>query len=189
MKQVVAEQLINVPRDVKVHIKSRVVTVTGKYGKLTKDFKHVPVDLKLVNFGRQIKCEMWFGNTKPRASIRTVCSQINNMFTGLRKKYQYKLRMVYAHFPINANIINGGKTVEIRNFVGEKVVRSIDMLEGCIIRTSEVKDELVIEGPCLDNVSRSAALIHQSTLVKGKDIRKFLDGIYVSHTGLVERED
>lgn len=26
----------------------------------------------------------------------------------------------------------------------------------------------------------SAALIHQSTLVKNKDIRKFLDGIYVS---------
>ena len=189
MKQVVSEQLINVPKDVKVQIKSRVVTVTGKFGKLTKDFKHVPVDLKLVNFGRQIKCEMWFGNTKPRASIRSVCSHINNMFTGLRKKFQYKLRMVYAHFPINSNIVNGGKTVEIRNFLGEKVVRSIDMLDGCTIRTSDVKDELVIEGASIDNVSRSAALIHQSVLVRGKDIRKFLDGIYVSHTGLVERED
>jgi large subunit ribosomal protein L9e len=28
-----------------------------------------------------------------------------------------------------------------------------------------------------------AASIHQSTLVKNKDIRKFLDGIYVSEKG------
>jgi large subunit ribosomal protein L9e len=189
MKQINSELLINVPRDVKVKIDSRKVTVTGKHGTLTREFKHVPVDLKLVNFGRQIKCEMWFGNTKPRASIRTVCSHINNMFTGLRKKFQYKLRAVYAHFPINTNIIKGGKAVEIRNFLGEKVVRTIDMLEGCTIRTSEVKDELVIEGASLENVSRSAALIHQSVLVRGKDIRKFLDGIYVSYTGLVERDD
>ena len=29
----------------------------------------------------------------------------------------------------------------------------------------------------------AAALIHQSVLVRGKDIRKFLDGIYVSEKG------
>ena len=32
----------------------------------------------------------------------------------------------------------------------------------------------------------SAALIHQAVLVKRKDIRKFLDGIYVSEKGTVE---
>jgi large subunit ribosomal protein L9e len=188
MKEVNSELIINVPRDIKVQISSRIVTVTGKYGKLVKDFKHAPVDLKLINFGRQIKCEMWFSNTKPRSTIRTVCSHINNMFTGLTKKYQYKLRMVYAHFPINANITNGGKTVEIRNFLGEKVVRTIDMLDGCTIRTSDTKDELVIEGTSIENVSRGAALIHQSCLVKEKDIRKFLDGIYVSSTGVVDQD-
>ena len=30
------------------------------------------------------------------------------------------------------------------------------------------------------------ALIHQATLVRNKDIRKFLDGIYVSEKGYVE---
>lgn len=35
------------------------------------------------------------------------------------------------------------------------------------------------------NCSVSAALIQQATTVKNKDIRKFLDGIYVSEKGTV----
>jgi len=60
------------------------------------------------------------------------------------------------------------------------------MLPGCTIRVSEVqKDEIIIIGNDLDNVSQSAASIQQSTAVKNKDIRKFLDGIYVSETGML----
>ncbi len=33
----------------------------------------------------------------------------------------------------------------------------------------------------------AAALIHQSCLVKRKDIRKFLDGVYVSEKGTVDK--
>lgn len=57
-----------------------------------------------------------------------VCSHINNMVTGVTKKFRYTLRLVYAHFPITCNITNGGKRVEIKNFLGEKIVRVIDMI-------------------------------------------------------------
>ncbi|CAF4399925.1 unnamed protein product, partial [Adineta steineri] len=46
--------------------------------------------------------------------------------------------------------------------------------------STKQKDELVLEGNDIELVSRSAALIQMSTSVKNKDIRKFLDGIYVS---------
>lgn len=42
------------------------------------------------------------------------------------------------------------------------------------------------QGTDIDLTSRSSALIRQSCLVKHKDIRKFLDGVYVSSHGVVE---
>merc|ERR1712100_179799 len=130
---------------------------------------------------------MYFAKSKQIASLRSVCSHIQNLFDGVEKKFRYKMRLVYAHFPINANITNGGKTVEIRNFLGEKIVRTVNMLPGVICEkgTSE-KDQLVLTGADIDATSGSAALIRQSCLVKNKDIRKFLDGIYVSSHGVIE---
>jgi len=42
------------------------------------------------------------------------------------------------------------------------------------------KDEIIIKGNDVNLVSMSAASIQQSCLVKNKDIRKFLDGIYIA---------
>ena len=65
--------------------------------------------------------------------------------------------------------------------------------------STNVKDELVLEGESLDNVSQSAASIQQICNVRNKEyalsfhrmliflsIRKFLDGIYVSEKGVIE---
>merc|ERR1712093_969571 len=78
------------------------------------------------------------------------------------------------------------KSVEIRNFLGEKRVRHVQLLDGVTISESKSqKDEIVLEGNDVDMVSQSAASIHGQTLVRNKDIRKFLDGIYVSEKGTV----
>ena len=42
MKYVVSEQELEIPDNVEVDIKSRVVSVKGPLGKLTKTFKHIP---------------------------------------------------------------------------------------------------------------------------------------------------
>lgn len=54
--------------------------------------------------------------------------------------------------------------------------------------STKQKDEIIIEGNDLQLVSQAAASIQQSTAVKNKDIRKFLDGIYVSEKTTVVQD-
>jgi len=162
-----------------VFVKSRTVVVKGPRGTLTRSFKHARIDIKKIN-KKQIKLEKWFGTKKEVAAVRTIGTHIKNLIKGVIKGYKYKMRFVYAHFPINTVITEKGKQVEIRNFLGERLIRRVNMYPGVTCSQSKVKDEIIVEGNDLELVSRSAALIQQATLVKDKDIRKFLDGIYVS---------
>jgi len=169
---------------------------------------------------RLLRVEKWFGTKKELAAVRTVCSHIENMLKGVTKGYQYKMRAVYAHFPINCVTTENNTVIEIRNFLGEKYIRRVKMAPGVTVANSgKQKDELIIEGNSLEDVSRSgksyininiflarkyinsmmlmniisfyilAALIQQSTTVKNKDIRKFLDGLYVSEKTTVVQDD
>ena len=90
------------------------------------------------------------------------------------------MRLVYAHFPINAIPNEDGSSIQLRNFLGEKFVRDCPMREGVKVSLSDQKDELIIQGNDIENVSQSAASITDKTRVKNKDIRKFLDGVYIS---------
>ncbi|XP_062146405.1 large ribosomal subunit protein uL6 [Alnus glutinosa] len=193
MKTILSSATMDIPEGVKIKVNAKVIEVEGPRGKLTRNFKHLSLDFQLItdeNGQRKLKVEAWFGSRKTSASIRTALSHVENLITGVTKGYRYKMRFVYAHFPINASITNSNRSIEIRNFLGEKKVRKVDMLNGVsILRSEKVKDELVLDGNDVELVSRSAALINQKCHVKNKDIRKFLDGIYVSEKGTVADEN
>jgi large subunit ribosomal protein L9e len=47
--------------------------------------------------------------------------------------FKYTMKLVYAHFPVNVSTTPDKKVLEIRNFLGEKVVRRVPMKEGCTV--------------------------------------------------------
>ncbi|KAG4306360.1 hypothetical protein PORY_000348 [Pneumocystis oryctolagi] len=180
MKDIYKQQELAIPSDVTVNIKARIVQVTGPRGVLTKNFRHIHMEIAKIH-PRRLRLAMWKGGKKQTACLRTVRTLIHNMIVGVTQGYRYKMRFVYAHFPINVSLSDDRKVVEIRNFLGEKVVRRVTLLEGVTAEFSKnQKDEIILEGISLDNVSQSAASIQQICNVRNKDIRKFLDGIYVS---------
>ncbi|KAG6490552.1 hypothetical protein ZIOFF_051850 [Zingiber officinale] len=146
---------------VTVKVNAKIMEVEGPCGKLTCDFKHLNLDFELIQGGKKLKVDTWFGSQKTTTAIRTSLSHIENLVTGVIKGYHYKMRLVYAHFPINASITPNNGCIEIRNFLGEKKVHKVDMLEEVkIFRSEKVKDKLVLEGNDVELVSRSVALIN-----------------------------
>lgn len=189
MREIVSDQEVIIPDGVKVTVKNSIVSVTGPRGSLTRSFAHAKLQIEMVG-KKKVKVQKWFGNRRELAVVRTICSHIENMIKGVTKGFRYKMRAVYAHFPINVIISPDNQTVEIRNFLGEKALRHVYMLPGVTcVNSKTVKDELILESNDVEAVSRCAALIQQSTTVKRKDIRKFLDGIYVSEKTTVVQEE
>jgi large subunit ribosomal protein L9e len=189
MRTINSNQTVTIPKGVSCRVNARVVQIHGPRGKLERNFRHLAMDIYLIN-KKKLMVEKWFGTKKEIAAVRTVCSHIENMIKGVTKGFQYKMRAVHAHFPINCVISENNSLIEIRNFLGEKHIRRVRMQPGVSVSNSaKQKDELVLEGNDIEAVSLSAALIQQSTTVKDKDIRKFLDGLYVSEKTTVVKEE
>ena len=140
------------------------------------------MEIELVD-ATKLKVQKWFGDKRELACVRTFSGAIQNMVVGVTQGFRFTLRSVYAHFPIKL-ICDSDKELQIQNFLGEKRIRVIKMRgDTTVIKSKDVKDQIVLEGNSINDVSQSAADIQQSTRVRNKDIRKFLDGIYVSESG------
>jgi hypothetical protein len=65
---------------------------------------------------RKVQFTIWHGARKHVACLRTIKSLVENMIIGVTKGFLYKMRLVYAHFPINAIPSDDGSHLQIRNF-------------------------------------------------------------------------
>merc|ERR1712226_1278235 len=139
-------------KDVKLVVKGQVITVIGPRGTLTKDLSHLKVEMKKTG-DQSVQISKWWATKRGASALKTTTSHIQNT----------------------------GKTVDIKNFLGEKKLRQVDCLEGVTIRASpKQKDEFWVEGNDVEKVSQTCSLIYQKAIPRNKDIRKFLDGVYVS---------
>eukprot|EP01083_Nonionella_stella_P095526 268209_1 len=174
---------IPIPEGITVKIKSRRMWVTGKRGTLYRDFKHAMITLRKTR-NNTVLIEKRFDKKKRCAVVKTIAGHIQNLFVGVTKGFRYKMKLVYAHFPINATVLKEGKSLQVLNYIGQKNKRRVNVRKGVTINEpAGTKDELWIEGNDIEAVAESASSIWQSCRVTDKDIRKFLDGIYVYAKG------
>lgn len=108
--------------------------------------------------------------------IKTAVALINNMFSGLDKKFEYKLQICSVHFPINVEV--KGNEVIIKNFLGEVKERKAKILEGVEVKID--KENITVKSYDKDRAGQTAANIETATKIRAKDRRIFQDGIYIT---------
>ena len=166
-------QALEVPDGVTAALSGRVLTVKGKLGEARKDFDKVNVNIGVE--GRKVVVSPFSKKKKDNVIINTVLSHVSNMVTGVTKGYTYRLKVVYAHFPISVK--TKGDEILVENFVGERSPRVAKMVGSCKVTIEG--DDIVVKGVSVEDVGQTAANVELATKIRRKDQRIFLDGIYI----------
>lgn len=167
------EEIVKIPNDVDVAITGKKVTVKGRLGAITRDFWHAPVQISGLDSGVRIWSES--KRKKDQACVGTISAHIRNMVKGVREGFTYKLKIVNVHFPITLK--TEGRRILISNFLGEKTPRVTDVVGDT--KLAVVGDDVILTGSDVEAVGQTAANIEQRSRTRRKDLRKFIDGIYV----------
>ena len=184
VKAILKQELIDVPENVKVSVKSKVVSVEGPKGSLSRSFRQVPIQISEVKEGnavKQISVRIWFAKNKPKSCVNTICKHIRNMITGVTSGFKYVMKYGYNILPMQPVAIDGGKTLQVVNYLGQKYVRKIKCCPGVTVETndSDAKKEIIVNGIDPNAVGLTCALINQNCTIRNVDRRKFKDGIYI----------
>jgi large subunit ribosomal protein L6 len=165
---------IDIPEMVTVRMEGNLIVVGGKLGTLQKDLTKLPISVDIKDKKLVIKPP---GTRKRDLAItNTAKSIILNMIKGVEQGFTYKLKVVYAHFPISVK--TKGKEIHVENYFGERATR-VSRVVGDTTKVNIVGEDVIVQGPSLEDVSQTAANIEFSTKLKGKDQRVFLDGLYI----------
>jgi large subunit ribosomal protein L6 len=173
----IKENTVEIPEEVNLTLDGYKVAVTGKNGMVTRDFGHTKL-----NLGHQDNTlRIWAENPRKKQAslVNTITSHVKNMIKGVTQGFTYKLKVVFIHFPMTVNV--QGNRVMVNNFVGESSPRISKIIEG--VNVSVEGDDITVTGNDIEAVAQTAANIQQSTKIRNKDLRKFLDGIYVYQKG------
>jgi large subunit ribosomal protein L6 len=165
---------VEAPASVKVLKEGNTLSVKGKLGTVKKDFTKLPATITVD--GNKITIKPYGKRKRDLAVTNTARSIIQSMVKGVEKGYTYKVKIIFAHFPISVKV--KGKEIQVENFFGERSPR-VSRIVGDATKVSVVGEDVVIQGPSLEDVSQTAANVELSTRIKDKDQRVFLDGLYV----------
>lgn len=170
-----AQRSIAIPEGVKLEVDGRRVKVTGPKGTLEEDFSHLPVQFALD--GKSLNVYSPWARKREVALVGTALAHVRNMIRGVTSGFTYKLKLVYVHFPVTVKVNEKEKKLMIDNFTGEKTSRSAKIVGSAKVKIAG--DEVHVQGTSLGEVSQTAANIQLATRIRDKDLRVFLDGIYI----------
>ncbi|MEM2021717.1 MAG: 50S ribosomal protein L6 [Zestosphaera sp.] len=165
---------VKIPEGVSVSVEGGRVSVRGPKGEVSRDFSHA-VGVTISVEDGEVVVMTTFARREDVARVYSVSAHIRNMILGVSRGYRYWLRVIYSHFPISVRV--EGNKVLIENFIGERSPRIAEIVGKAYVKVQ--KNDIIVEGIDVEEVSQTAANIEQATKIRGLDRRVFADGIYI----------
>jgi large subunit ribosomal protein L6 len=178
-KQLVSKKRMNqnitldLPSGVAASFADGRITVKGPLGEVNQDFSKIPVGIKID--GSKVEISTAGSRRTDNAVLNTARSLIRSAVNGVTSGYEYKLKVIFAHFPVSVKV--QGNKVLIENFYGERSPRIAEIIGKTKVQVQG--EDIIVTGVSIKDVGQTAANLEQATTVKRKDQRVFLDGIYV----------
>ena len=168
-------QEIEIPEGIEIKIEDGKVNIKGPEGENKRNF-----DLRKIVLEKK-ENKIILGSKKAtkkeKKMINTMTAHIKNMIKGTQEKFEYKLKIVFSHFPITVEI-QGEKAI-IKNFLGEKVPREVKIPKDAEIKVD--KDIVTVTSLNKEIAGQAAANLESATKIKMRDRRVFQDGIYITN--------
>jgi len=165
---------VEIPPGVDVTLEESVLTVSGPKGTLTRSMRFPQIDVTLED--GELVVSTTSDKKRFLAMSGTLEALAKSMIQGVAEGYEYRMKVVYSHFPIQLKL--QGNRLEINNFLGEKQPRIAKILEGVTVKLGN--DEVVLTGIDREKVGNTAANIEHATRITKRDPRVFQDGIYIT---------
>ncbi len=168
---------VKIPEGVKAQLDGMQLRVTGPKGQISRNVRFPQVTVSCD--GNEVIITTESRRKETMAIVGTFAAHTKNMCRGVSEGFEYRMKVVYAHFPIQLKL--QGNRLEISNFLGEKKARSARIEAGVTAKVAN--DEVVLSGIDRELVGTSAANIEHATHIRDRDPRVFQDGIYIVQRG------
>jgi large subunit ribosomal protein L6 len=167
-------QSVELPEGFEADYDGEILTVSDGDEELEKKLDHALIDVKVED--GKVSFEPLSDRRNVTSVAGTFRAHVENMVNGLQNEHVYRMKGVYAHFPMTVK--KQGNEIHIENFMGERADRVVEIMDGVDVEIDG--EDIVMRSSDKDAVSQTAARLEQICFKGDRDPRTFQDGVYIT---------
>ncbi|MEM3126907.1 MAG: 50S ribosomal protein L6 [Candidatus Woesearchaeota archaeon] len=171
------EAKVSVPQGITASFENNQIILKGPMGEVRRSLVHPGISLEVKEGNVVVTSKK--NNSNKKKMVFTFESHLKNMVKGVLEGYKYTLKICAAHFPMSVAV--QGNQLVIKNFVGEKTPRTIELHPSAKVKVEG--DKIIIESPDKEVAGMVASRIEEKTKRRAFDPNRFQDGIYIIDKG------
>jgi large subunit ribosomal protein L6 len=168
------QETVELPTGCEFRQDNQKITVKGPKGEVTRTLSDKQIKIK--NEGGALALSYENTTKREKKNLFTTAAHLKNMVKGVQEGFTYRLKICSGHFPMSVSFKGG--VFEIKNFIGEKVPRTLKIKPGADLKIEG--DTITVHAVDKELAGLTAGAIEKLTRRPGFDKRIFQDGIYIT---------